>query len=309
MALTAYQQELQQLLGDQNAQRFNIADLTQFINRARLKIASATQCLRILPPSTGSFATLTVSAGGSGYTAPVVTISAPDGTGVQGVQALATATQAGGVVNGFTLLIVGSGYVSPVVTITDPTGSGTGATASYTLTPFVAAQPGQEVYTFASVNAIIQANNPGIQGIVAVQDIALSWGSWKPMLRNIGAWSQFQAWCRAWNVGQENYPVAWSQFGQGAAGSIYLFPIPSVIAQMDWDCYCYPINLVTDDDAEAIPYPFTDAVPYYAAYWAYMSVQNQDMAEVMWSNYKRQMAEARSFATPSIVSDYYPSDL
>ena len=307
MALFAYQQELQTLLTDDINKRFNLFDLTKFINRARRKIATATQCIRILPPSSGSFLTLTPSAGGSGYTAPTVSINAPDAIGNGFVQATATATVGGGVITGFTITNPGTGYVAaPTITITDATGSG--AVAASTFTPFVSANAGQEVYNFSTVDAIIQANFPGVNNITAVQSVAVSWGSWKPMMRNIAAWSQFQAYCRAWDIGQQNYPTIWSQYGQGENGSIYLFPIPSILAQMDWDCYCTPIDLALDSDVEAIPHPFTEAIPFYAAYWAYMSAQNQDMAAIMWQNYKNNMAEARAFVSPAVTPDYYPGE-
>ena len=333
--LFEYQQEVQQLLGDQSEQKFNLADLTNFINRARRKIAAATQCIRCLPPSSGSFLTITLEhtsnpilddpsgnpilddpggnpvldnsfAGGSGYSSPTVTISGPDGIGLSGIQATAVATFSGGVITGFIIINPGSNYVSPTITITDPTG--TGAVAVYTLTPFVSANPGQEVYTFASVNPIIQDNFPGFERIIALQSVAVSWGSWKPSMRNL-PWSLFQAYCRAWNIGEENYPTVWSQYGQGENGSIYLYPIPSTICQMDWDCYCSPIDLLTNEDIEALPHPFTEAVPFYAAYWAYMSAQNQDMAEVMWTNYSRMMKEARSYVSPAMIPDYYGSSV
>jgi hypothetical protein len=305
--LNTYLQEVRQIVGDKNVERYSEGDLRSYINRARRKVAGATQCIRVLPPSSGSFVSMAVGAGGTGYTTPpTVTISGPDASNGTYVQATATASVAGGAVTGFTVTNAGTGYVaSPTVTIGGP---GTGASAVVTLTPFVSVNPGQEVYQFQLINPIIASNFPGVGSIIAVQDIAVSWGSWKPMMRNMPAWSAFQAYCRAWNLGQENYPTVWSQFGQGENGSVYVFPIPSVIAQMDWDCYCMPIPLVDDTTVEAIPHPFTEAVPYYAAYLAYLNAQQQDMAEHMWTNYRRQMAEARSYSTPSMVVDYYPAD-
>ena len=131
MALNGYMQELQQLLDDQKSERFNPADLMRFINRARRKIAGAAQCVRVLPPSSGHFVTLTPSPGGAGYTAPTVSISAPDAIGTGFVQATATATVAAGVITGLTITNPGTGYVQPVITIADATGSG--AVAAFTL--------------------------------------------------------------------------------------------------------------------------------------------------------------------------------
>src|SRR5271157_3487504 len=80
-----------------------------------------------------SIATIAPTAGGSGYTGtPSVNIGAPNMAG--GVQAKATAIVTNEQVTGFTVTNAGSGYTSaPSVTVTG--GSGTGATAIATLTP------------------------------------------------------------------------------------------------------------------------------------------------------------------------------
>ncbi len=76
--------------------------------------------------------TVTVSAGGTGYTsAPTITISAPTGTG-QTETAEATATVSGGAVTKITLTNKGKGYTSaPTITISG--GGGSSATATATL--------------------------------------------------------------------------------------------------------------------------------------------------------------------------------
>jgi hypothetical protein len=73
---------------------------------------------------------LALTSGGSGYTAPVVTVSAGGITTATG-----TATVAGGVITGLTLTYSGSGYTSaPLVTISDSTGVGAAATAAVACT-------------------------------------------------------------------------------------------------------------------------------------------------------------------------------
>ncbi|BCS53119.1 choice-of-anchor D domain-containing protein [Geobacter sp. SVR] len=73
--------------------------------------------------------TVVVGNGGSGYTAPTVTFSAP----ASGVTATGTAVLSNGIITGITVTNPGAGYTSaPTITITD-TGSGSGATAYATL--------------------------------------------------------------------------------------------------------------------------------------------------------------------------------
>jgi hypothetical protein len=68
----------------------------------------------------------TVTAQGSGYTNPTVTITDPTGT-----RATATATVSGGKITALTITHFGTGYsANPTITITDPTGSGAHATAT-----------------------------------------------------------------------------------------------------------------------------------------------------------------------------------
>lgn len=88
--------------------------------------------------SSGSISAISVTAGGSNYTAnPTVTIGAPDYS--WGVQATATAARSGTSVSTITVTNAGSGYKSPpLVTITRGSGdtTGSGAAAKSALTSF-----------------------------------------------------------------------------------------------------------------------------------------------------------------------------
>ncbi|MFT7337631.1 MAG: hypothetical protein ACI92B_000953 [Marinobacter maritimus] len=83
-----------------------------------------------LVPGTGkSVEKVSVTDGGTGYTSPTVTFSAPSDP--NGVTATGVVTVAGGVITGVVVTDAGSGYTAPpTVTIS---GTGTGATATATL--------------------------------------------------------------------------------------------------------------------------------------------------------------------------------
>jgi hypothetical protein len=104
-------------------------------------------------------------------------------------------------------------------------------------------------------------------------------------------------------------PVTWSQLGQGTSGTFYLDPIPDTIYPLFCDVVGYPSALVLDTDPEAIPYLWTDAVPYFAAYLAYLSAQapaRQNDAARMFEFYTEFIDRARRASTPDVNSTMYP---
>ena len=307
MALTQYLTDTALMLNDPNNLFFSQSTLTNFINRARNRICELTQCVRVLLPSTSSITAVAAGSVGSGYTAPVVTVSLPDGIN-GGTQAVVTANLTGTTISSFTVVNGGSGYViTPTITITDPTGAG--ATAGIiTLSAAVKTIVNQEVYAFSSYIPALQLAQPGASEIIGLQSISASWGSMKPTL-DYKSWTSFQAQYRAWNVGQQNYPRIWSQYGRGSGGQCYLWPIPAVVSQMDWDAYCNPIPLVTDATVEAIPDPYTASVKYYAAYLAYLNAQRKDDAQFMQALFQQNLIENGVATTPSNAPSAYDSEV
>ena len=307
MALNQYLIDTALLLNDPNYLFFSQSNLTNYINRARNRVCELSQCLRVLLPSTSSITSVTLTSGGTNYTAPTVTVSAPDGiTG--GTQAVVTPTVLSGVITALTVTTAGSGYVlTPTITITDSTGSGA-VVGTISLTPAVKTVVNQEVYPFSSYITALQQVQPGASEIIGLQSVSVSWGSMKPTL-DYKSWTTLQAQYRAWNVGQQNYPSIWSQYGRGAGGSCYLWPIPAIHSQMDWDAYCNPIPLVTDATVEAIPDPFTASVKYYAAYLAYLNAQRKDDAQFMQALFRENLIENGVATTPSMSPSAYDSEV
>jgi hypothetical protein len=306
MALTAYLNDVSLLLNDPNNLFFSQATLTNFINKARNRVAQDTQCVRVIVPSTSTILTVGVSSGGSGYTSPTVVISSPDAIN-GGVQATATATVAGGTITAINIVVGGTGYVAiPSITVTDPTGSGF-VVGAISLSPSVTTIVGQEAYSFSTYTSAVQYANPAVGAIYALQSVSVSWGSMKPTL-DYKAWTTFQARYRAYNIGQQNYPSIWSQHGRGAGGQCWLFPVPGIVSQMEWDAYCLPIALVNDSTPEAIPDPFTESVKYYATHLAHLNAQRRDDAQYYMSMYTNHLIENGVAVTPSYSPSAYDGD-
>ena len=301
MALNVYISQTQRLLHDPQAQYFSIADITVYINIARSQIAIESQSIRVL--ISGIVSACPVVVGGANYSAGT-TISIAGGSG--GTGAVYQPTIVGGQITATTQIALGSGYDNLTKAIAvDPTGAGSGAVFAPVVVGLNMMVIGQEVYTFASRNAALQVVTSGqCSAIHGVFSVSCSWGSSKPTLTHT-SWGYFQANYRVWANGWLNNPVAWAQYGQGASGSIYLAPIPSSAFSMDWDTYCVPTALNSDTDGEALPYPWTDAVPYYAAYLAYSNAQRPNDATAMLNQYKMYMMRARAFSEPPFIPDPY----
>jgi len=296
MALTAYQQQVQRLLHDPQASYYPVNDLTAYINLARGQIALEGQCVRVLLPSTGPINVITVTAPGSGYlSAPTVVI-----TGV-GTGAAAHAVLSGNTVGSVVVDSPGTGYdKTTTISLTGGSGSGAAATPVLVVNNTVT---GQELYNFSTL-APVAALTAGVQGILGVFSISSSWGAIKPTMQQ-RAWSDFQAQFRAYNTGLQNFPGVWAQYQYGVNGSVYVWPLPSQILQWDWDTYCRPVDLVDDTTFEAIPYPWTDCVPFYAAHFAYDNSQRTNDAERMFNTYTAFMKRARAMSEGPFVSNIY----
>jgi len=258
----------------------NPGDIIGYVNRARREVAMRSQCLRILPKTSGSVVGALITARGSGYTNPVVSISAPDFPSGQasfpnGAQATAVATVVGGQINDIQITFGGSGYFQPLITITDPTG--TGATATATISPINQLNAGQEEYFFKDVNL---SAFPGVGAIYMVKSVSLIYANYRYSLPCY-SFSVYQAMIRQYPFQYQYVPSVCCQRGQGTGGSFMLYPLPSQVYQMEFDAFCLPTDLQTDEDVEALPLPWTEAIPYFAAYLSFLEIQNFNSARLM----------------------------
>ncbi len=102
-------------------------------------------------------------------------------------------------------------------------------------------------------------------------------------------------------VPQSGQPALWAQFGQGETGSLFIDPLPDLPYVCNLDCLGVPEALVDDTTPEAIPAIWTLPVPYYAAWFAFQSLQRQSDADKMLERFKEQMALARNAANPDLL--------
>ena len=286
MSLFDHLQQTQRLLREQNQVFANPRDLISYVNNARREIALRTQCIRVLTPSSGVITGYSVTAVGSGYTnTPTITVSAPDfPNGMlpypNGEQATASAIVSNGEIVAIDSTYGGNGYFEPTVEITD--NAGTGATADAIVSGANLLNQGQEKYAFADIDL---SANPGCESVYAMRGISIIYSGYRYSLELL-PWTRYQIY-RAYPYQYQYTPAIFSQFGQGVAGTFFCYPLPSQSLQAELDCQCLPSDLIDNQSVEAIPAPWTDAVPYMAAHLAYLELQNFNAAKFMLDLYEK----------------------
>lgn len=172
---------------------------------------------------------------------------------------------------------------------------------------------GQPQYRFSVINLAADGPSPGVEGTIHIRSIRYEipggsgtiwipgrpWEWWELYIANAAVFPPPGA------------PEVWAQYGQGAApgntgsvasGSFFISPAPDVVYGLVCDCVCYPAKLADDSTPEAIPYLFTDAVPFFAAYYALMSAQmgaRYNDAVQMYKMYSEFLSRARKASNPS----------
>jgi hypothetical protein len=101
-------------------------------------------------------------------------------------------------------------------------------------------------------------------------------------------------------------PVVWSQEELGPTGSISFSPVPDTVYALDGDVVGIPVLLVDDTTFEAIPYPWTDAVPYFAAYFAYLNTQREADAQQMMMRAMQFFSYGNKQTVPTVLPGYEP---
>lgn len=180
---------------------------------------------------------------------------------------------------------------------------------------------GQQAYNFSSIN-VGTPSATGIEAAIHVRTIHFGVASGQKRV-NSRNWEWFSLYQLNNPVPQSGPPTTWSQFSQGGAGigsitgigagsmssgSFYLYPIPDLAYTLYLDVVAYPIALAADTDVEAIPYLFSDAVAYFAAFLALDSSQTEARAQDAqrrFQQYTQFMQRARAFANPDPLKWQY----
>jgi hypothetical protein len=175
--------------------------------------------------------------------------------------------------------------------------------------PGTQTHPQQEVYPFSDWISLIQGVMPGVESILACRSLAVAIGpgGWKPLWRRI-VWTDFQSRFRIYNktfFGTISEPGWYAQYGAGPLGALYLAPIPSQATPIEVDLTLIPAPLLSDDDPEIIPYPWADAVPYWAAMLLLLAQQRGEDAKSMALLFNAELPMCASVVCPTMIQSTY----
>lgn len=296
--LFEYLKQTQRFLHDSNQQTFDPKNLIDYINRARREIAGRTQCIRVKTTISGSILSWRVTQGGTGYTdIPNLVITPPDFPSStlpypNGDQAIAQPVVQGGVITAIESTYGGYGYFQPQMTITDPTGSG--AIAVPTVSFINTLNQGQEVYNFADVDL---SQFPGVQSCYAVKSVSIIYANYRYSVP-IYAFSDYQALIRQYPFQYQYVPTFGSQYGQGDAGSFYMYPLPSQTYQLEWDMFCLPSDMTDNLSVDVIPAPWDDVVPYFAAHLGFAEIVNLNASKYYLDLFDNMCLRKSNYARP-----------
>lgn len=102
-------------------------------------------------------------------------------------------------------------------------------------------------------------------------------------------------------------PTVWAQQTQGVTGNVWVWPTPSAPASLISDATWLPVPLVDDSTIEAIPQPWTDVIPYFAAYLALLQAQRLQDAQSLGGLYSKFIQSSRLGVTPQWLATNWPT--
>jgi hypothetical protein len=161
-------------------------------------------------------------------------------------------------------------------------------------------------YTFAAIAAtgtVLDGNSNAIlQDLLSITVIPLG-GASSSVRYPLARWP-YSKLAFMLSTSYPTYPVCYALYGPT---TIMFAPPPAQNYQTEFDFTCYSPDLVNPTDADIMPYPFTDPVPFMAAAFAKMQAQRFDEAESFSGVYKERMnrvrARSRSIAVANPWSD------
>lgn len=197
------------------------------------------------------------------------------------------------------------GAAQPGMILPDPIPGG-GNSPGAVQTNNMATIPSVERYPYQGFfNPVLQAQYEGVLEVVDVIELAVNWGGVSRPALDWLPWDNFQAYCRAYAVQNTSYPSVWSVFNDGVFGEVWLFPLPSQVGEIEADAICTPKPLNTDNDFDAIPPGYDNAIKYGAAAIAFEMSQRYQQAAYMDTKFNERLGIGTVSRDRGKTSSYY----
>lgn len=275
--LSSYITECRRLLHDANANFWDDAELTDYINDARERVVRDTGALRTI-----QIASTPIGADGSAATAwtagATVTLNSYVYSNVFTYQV----TQAG--------VLGNTAPPYPGTTPYPPSTAFTDGTAQLTY--------------YAPAEIIPYSALPQGSQTLDVLNLNIYWGNTRVPLRYL-PWTNFNAQLRYW----QNYigrPVCFSVYGQQ---QIYIAPVPdqTYVCEIDTVILPTPLVLTNPSATDPINDPYTSPVAFYACYKAKYKEQSYGEAEIYKQEYIKQVNSVLNSVFTRRIPDPYSS--
>jgi hypothetical protein len=168
----------------------------------------------------------------------------------------------------------------------------------------------QQSYLFTAATPVAAPTVPaGLQQVanVRIARLALSDGGYRTL--EMRSWEYFQTFLLGNPLPPNGNPTVCARLQPGLSGTLWVAPAPDQSYELILDSVMWPLPLAYangDADPEAIPAPWQDAVPLFAAFLAYMS----DGDEAGMARMQNQMIwferRAVQMTTPTLLPQNYP---
>ena len=140
---------------------------------------------------------------------------------------------------------------------------------------------GQEAYEYTDANLAL-AQGPQIVDII---NITVIWGTSRIQL-GYAPFTKFSAYFRPW-LNYQRTPCCFTIYN---ATSFWVAYTPDIVYPAEFDTAIVPLPLVSDNDVDAIPRNYDEAVKYWAARLARLKLQQYTEADKQESYYMKEIA-------------------
>jgi hypothetical protein len=153
---------------------------------------------------------------------------------------------------------------------------------------------GQSAYPYSGLT------NPST---VDVLGIVVIWGNTRIQLRQ-RSYTWLTTYAQPW-LTYTDVPRVMARYG---ATTVYLAPQPNLAYSSEWDTAVIPSALVNPTDPDPSPFPFTEPVPYYAAYLAKENQQQTDEADRFLAQFNQRIADCPSITMERMIESMYDDE-